>query len=124
MRLPVATEHQEQVALCRWCKVASGRWPCLAWLYAIPNAGRRRKGAAGRAVAEGLKAGVPDLVLPAARGRYHGAYIEMKRTRGGKMAPEQVAWRDYLVSAGYAHARADGWDQARAFLEWYCSGAD
>ena len=66
--LPVPTESVEQQCLFRWAAFQSGRFPELALLYHVPNGGSRKKAEAGRFRAEGVKAGVPDLCLPVARG--------------------------------------------------------
>lgn len=121
---PVATEHAEQVALFEWAGLASNRYPELSWLFAIPNAGAgAQRGQAGKLKAEGVKAGVPDVMLPAMRMGYAGAWIEMKRVRGAKISAAQLAWRDYLTRAGYAHRVCAGWVEARDFLLAYLNGA-
>lgn len=66
-RAPVPTESVEQQLLFRWTRFYVSKYPELALLYHIPNGGSRRKSEAGRFKAEGVKAGVPDLFLPAAR---------------------------------------------------------
>ena len=68
MSAMLASEHQEQAALFRWAWFAQVKHPALALLYAIPNGGHRHKAVAARMKAEGVKAGVPDLCLPVARG--------------------------------------------------------
>lgn len=78
-RAPVPTESVEQQLLFRWARFYVSKYSELALLYHIPNGGSRRKSEAGRFKAEGVKAGVPDLFLPAARENFHGLYIEMKR---------------------------------------------
>lgn len=75
--LPVPTESVEQQCLFRWAAFQSGRFPELALLYHVPNGGSRKKAEAGRFRAEGVKAGVPDLCLPVARGGFHGLYIRV-----------------------------------------------
>ena len=76
-RAPVPTESVEQQLLFRWARFYVSKYPELALLYHIPNGGSRRKSEAGRFKAEGVKAGVPDLFLPAARENFHGLYIEI-----------------------------------------------
>lgn len=66
--LPVPTESVEQISLFRWANYSRGRYPELALLHHIPNGGTRSKSEAGRFRAEGVKAGVPDICLPVARG--------------------------------------------------------
>lgn len=76
-KMPVPTEAQEQMTLFSWAAMQSGKYPELNLLYHVPNGGSRHKAEAGRLRAEGVKAGVPDLCLPVARGQYHGLYIEL-----------------------------------------------
>ena len=71
----VPTESVEQQCLFRWAAFQIGRYPELKLLYHVPNGGSRKKSEAGRFKAEGVKAGVPDLCLPVARGCSHGLYI-------------------------------------------------
>ena len=54
------------------------RWPELEYIYHVPNGGSRNRIEAANLKEEGVKAGVPDLELPAARGRYTGLHIELK----------------------------------------------
>lgn len=110
MRIP--TESEEQKALIRWAKANVGRYPELAGLYHIPNEGQRDPRVGARMRAEGLRKGVPDLCLPVARGGCHGLYIELKRTRGGRVEPEQAAWIEWLLSQGYAACVCRGWEAA------------
>lgn len=86
----IATEHQEQVSLFQWAESVTGLYPCLRWMYAVPNGGKRNKITAYALKREGVKVGISDVVLPAARGGYHGLYIEMKRTKGWIEAKETI----------------------------------
>lgn len=116
-----ATEHQEQVRVVDWAAHHESRWPELALLFAIPNGGHRRKAVAAKLKAEGVKAGVPDMCLPVARGPYHGLYIELK-TLTGSATKEQRAWLQSLTEQGYCARLARGADMAIHFLEWYLTG--
>lgn len=111
-------EHQEQKALFKWAKMREKRVPELALLYAIPNAGKRSKAVAGRMKAEGLKAGVPDMCLPVARGRFHGLYIELKAP-GGKPTDSQSKWIKDLTAQGYYVCICFGWEYAKTVIEAY-----
>ena len=88
--IPVPTESAEQQALFMWAALQSAAYPELTLLYHIPNGGSRHKAEAGRLKAEGVKAGVPDLCLPVARGGFHGLYVELKRERGSRTSEEQT----------------------------------
>lgn len=118
----VPTEDEEQMAVISWAQMQLGRWPELQWLHHIPNGGKRGKVEAARFKAMGVKAGVPDLCLPVARGRYHGLYIEMKRREGGRLSRDQRDWIDGLRKNGYSVWRCDGHREAIGVLEAYLRG--
>ena len=120
--LPVPLEHVEQCAVIQWTKLQLGKWPELALIYAVANGQLRDRRVAAKLKAEGVSPGVPDLVLPVARGGYFGMYAEMKRVRGGSLSAEQKWWRDQLIEWGYhwcmfrgAQAAYDGFTQ---YLQW------
>lgn len=116
----VPTEEEEQITLFRWAEwMAQVRWPELAMMYHVPNGGYRNKAEAGRFRAQGVKSGVPDIVLPVARGGYHGLYIELKRTVGGRVSEEQREWLDRLTAQGYYTAVCRGWEAAKGVIEGY-----
>lgn len=112
-------EAREQEALFRWAAYERGKWPELAAMYHIPNGGSRNKAEAARLKAQGVRAGVPDICLPAARGCYHGLYIELKRRNGGRVSEAQRGWIEYLENAGYCARVCHGWDEARETIEKY-----
>lgn len=110
---PVPTESQEQQALFDWARAECGRWPELKLMYHVPNEGKRSAATGRKLRAEGLRAGVPDVVLPVARGGQHGLYIEMKRTQGGRVSPAQAEWIEALAAQGYRAVICRGLDAAR-----------
>lgn len=116
---PIPTESQEQQWLMQWARAQSRRWPELGLLYHIPNEGKRSRAGGARLKAEGLKAGVPDLCLPVARGGCHGLYIELKRRKGGVVTAAQTAWMDSLLQQGYMVAVCRGWEEAAKLIEGY-----
>ena len=81
-------EEGEQITLFEWVNWMSGRIPELEMLLHIPNGGKRNKLEAIRLKREGVRAGVPDLFLPVARGKYHGMFVELK---AGKRQADQSA---------------------------------
>lgn len=121
-KMPVPTEAQEQMTLFSWAAMQSGKYPELNLLYHVPNGGSRHKAEAGRLRAEGVKAGVPDLCLPVARGQYHGLYIELKRQRVGRTSDHQSEWLDALSAQGYKAALCYGWEQAAGTIIEYLTG--
>ena len=119
-RQTVPTEHDEQAALFRWAASNEPRCPALRWLFAVPNGGHRRKAVAAQLAAEGVKAGVPDVMLPVPRGGWHGLFIELKRADGrNRPTAQQRAWLDGLVDQGYRTAVAYGATEAIALVTAY-----
>ena len=112
-------EDAEQIALFQWARLQARAWPELALLHHIPNGGYRIPAEAKRLQAMGVRAGVPDLCLPVPRGCYHGLYIEMKRTDGGRVRPDQRGWLDALREQGFRAEVCHGFDEARICIEEY-----
>jgi hypothetical protein len=128
-RRPQRSEHAEQSAVITWARMSAGRWPCLAWLHAIPNGGARADNPRLAAIrgaqlkAEGVTRGISDLFLPAGRRGFHGLYIEMKRPGAlSELRPEQRAFLEYCESAGYLAQAFDNADDAIAAITDYVSG--
>lgn len=72
------SEHDQQAALIAWADLIAKHHPELGLLFAIPNAGKR-PGLQGQWMREeGLRAGMPDLLLPVARQDFHGFFLELK----------------------------------------------
>ncbi|MDQ7835495.1 MAG: VRR-NUC domain-containing protein [Humidesulfovibrio sp.] len=116
---PCPSEHKEQVALMQWVGWMTPRWPELELLFAIPNGGDRDEVVAAKLKAEGVKKGVPDLMLPVARGEYHGLFVEMKRQEGGREKPEQKEWREKLLAQGYQAVVCRGLGEAMRAISEY-----
>lgn len=112
------SEADHQAALIAWAALEARRVPELALLYAVPNGELRHPAVAKRLRAQGVKAGVPDLVLPVARNGYHGLYLELKRP-GGRLSPEQRQWLEALAEQGYRATVAYGFEEARAVIMAY-----
>lgn len=156
------TEHAHQVALFAWAAMAhywgfkaANLWagsgltpdklvltkrpvPCLKWLHAIHNQGHGDAIRGGRAKAEGVRAGIPDIFLPyPSRGPiigerifyYHGLYIELKKpsskpvkeTSKGGLSDEQIEFSKYAYQAGYSWHVAYGWAEAAKIIQDYLS---
>lgn len=121
---PVPSESVEQQRLFLWARMQSGKYPCLTLMYHIPNEGKRSRATGGRLRAEGLKAGVPDICLPVARGGCHGLYIELKCQHGGRLLPAQAEWMEKLKAQGYQVALCHGWEAASEIILEYLRGGN
>lgn len=120
MKIP--SETQEQIWLMKWSKQPSIRsqFPDLKYLFHVPN---ERSDKAQSIILEqmGVKRGVPDLVLPVAKGKYHGLFIEMKRTKDSVVSDDQRWWIEQMGKTGHAAKVCHGWREASEVLMWYLS---
>lgn len=112
------SEATEQAALFRWAAWCQGQLPALAWLFHVPNGGQRGKAVAGQMKAQGVKRGVPDVLLPVAMGKHPGLVIEMK-DKAGRVSPEQKQWLAHLTEQGWRCAVCYDWQAAAREIVTY-----
>lgn len=114
-------EHAHQTALFMWAATAGMQCPLLRLMFAIPNGGERNPIVAARLKAEGVKSGVPDVMLPVPRREFAGLFIEMKKLKGAgsRVDPNQTEWHENLTQQFYHVRVCWGWEQARDCLCWY-----
>ena len=115
------TESQEQKALFDWWRAYARNTP-LVMLH-IPNGGARNAITGSRMKAEGVTAGVPDILLAVPRQGCHGLWIELKRRKGGRVSEAQEHVMARLRQAGYRVEVCKGWWEAREVIENYLTGA-
>lgn len=115
-RIDDESGHQE--ALFNWAAYQLGRMPELEYMHHVPNGGKRDAATAVALKRQGVKAGVPDIVLPAPRAEYHGLYIELKAGKNTTTA-KQKAWLTFLRQQGYYTAVCYGWQAAAELIEQY-----
>ncbi|MEA5151993.1 MAG: VRR-NUC domain-containing protein [Oscillospiraceae bacterium] len=120
--MPTPLEGEEQATLFSWAHMRGYLYPELELMFHIPNGGKRGKAEAARFRAEGVKAGVPDICLPVARGGYNGLFIELKRCTGGRVSSDQSIWIDRLETEGYRALVCHGWQEAAQAIEDYLRG--
>lgn len=122
------SEHDEQKALFDWAELVTGRFPELERMFAIPNGGDRHPVVAAKLKAEGVKPDIPDILLPVARGGYHGLFIELKKpkdsTPAGRATKGQIECLADLGDQGYFAALCVGWDAARKTIVDYLGMSD
>ena len=94
-------EHRLQCACVRWFRY---QYPQLSsLLFAIPNGGRRDPVTGARLKAEGVVAGVSDLILFVPSDKHHALCIEMK-TATGRQSTAQKEWQRLVEQLGYKYA--------------------
>ena len=114
------SEHIEQVHLFSWIKRNAVKHPEMGLIFAVPNGGLRDKVTAAKMVAEGVNAGIPDIMIPIARDGYHGAFIELKSRRpGARLSKAQKDKMSRLTEQGYKCVVCSGSDEAITFIKQY-----
>ena len=123
----------------KWFKLAgyiAGKSPAepvpeLALLFAIHNQGHGDRIRGAQAKAEGVKAGVPDTLLPVRRTHplpppyshytqeYAGLFVELKKIKKGVVSDEQIKWQGALIEQGYAVSICKGWIEAANTIAGY-----
>lgn len=115
-RHPRDEEHRLQ---CMCVRYFHYKYPAYrGLLFAVPNGGARSKATAGRLKAEGVVAGISDLLFLVARGKYHGLCLETK-TPKGRQSPEQKEWQKKVEAQGFLYKIYRNFDEFRAILERY-----
>lgn len=112
------SEHSHQSALFAWAALSVDKYPQLKWMFAIPNGGLRDIRTATNLKAEGVKAGVPDIMLAYPTKNFAGLFIELKVGKN-KTSKEQDAWLSYLSSVGYMTTVQWGWEGAKDIIVDY-----
>lgn len=93
-------ESRTQRECVKWFRLQYPQFARL--LFAVPNGGARNKVTASVLKAEGVTAGVADLILFAPCGGFHALCIEMK-TETGRQSQEQKEWQREVENQGYKY---------------------
>ncbi len=94
-------EHNIQVACVEWFRYVHRSLSPL--LFAVPNGGQRNVIVAAKLKAEGVLAGVSDLLLLVPNKDYHALCIEMKSAKG-RQTENQKSWQKEVEKQGYKYA--------------------
>ncbi len=93
-------EHRIQTAMVNWFRL---QYPKMRHnLFAVPNGGRRDAVSGARLKAEGVLAGVADLILLKSN-RFYGALLIETKTRTGKQRESQKEWEAKITADGYKY---------------------
>ena len=120
------SEHNEQVMYFKTCGLYAVTDKRYASIFAVPNAFKRTPRQGKWMKDEGLRAGVPDIVVAVPMWEdgeclYPGLFIELKHGRG-RLSQSQREWLARLRGFGYAVAVANGCDVALDITRRYFSG--
>lgn len=114
---PTDEEHRIQCACVRWFSL---QYPELQGrLFAVPNGGRRDATTAAKLKAEGVVAGVSDLILLKSNRDYGALLIEMK-TLKGRQRENQKQWQNRVCTDGeYKYVVCRSFDDFRREVDDY-----
>ena len=105
---PSDEEHRIRCSCVRWFRL---KYPMLAAnLFAVPNGGRRDATTGAKLKAEGVLAGVADLILLCPSPDYHALLIEMKTSKG-KQSDVQKEWQKKMEEYGYKYVVCHSLDE-------------
>lgn len=116
-------EDQAQIKIFNWAKDNEDRYPCLHWMFHVPNGEYRPKATGAKLKRMGVKPAVPDIWLPHPVGRYNGLVMELKRfDRSNKPSPDQLEWLDWMGLSGWIAIVAYGSQSAITSIANYITG--
>lgn len=116
-----ATDH---LALFDFLARIEGREPDVRWAFHCPNGEKRDKATAAKLKRMGVRAGVPDILMPITNATpiggefFVGLAIELKAGKN-TVTDEQGAWLECLQLNGWCtHVVYDWVDAARIIVRW------
>ena len=120
----VDREGAQQKLLFQWLKWAHPRAYELA--FHVPNGGKRNAITAAKLKAEGVKAGVPDIMIALPNREFAGLFIEFKAAKphSAAVSVHQKAWLQNLNTAGYLAVVCRGMDEAKTAIDGYLAGVN
>lgn len=111
-------ESTLQQACVHWFRTAHPGRALL--LFAVPNGGFRIAREAARMYAEGVVAGVSDLIYLEPRGSFGALCIEMKTTaKASRQSSRQIEWQQAAERAGNRYVVCRTFDEFRQAVEEY-----
>lgn len=109
-------ESEIQRSCVKWFRL---RYPKLArLLFAVPNGGARSAIEAKIMKAEGVLAGVSDLLLLYPNNSYHGLCIEMKSEKGRQQDTQKLFQRE-VEAVGYKYIICRSFDDFKNMIDYY-----
>lgn len=117
------SEDEHQASLFRWSELMTRQYPELRLMFHPPNGGLRTQRTAAKLRRQGVKPGVPDVVLPVPRHGFHGLFLELKRPGPHSTSPAQRAYVQALNEQGYLALVVVGWEAARDLITRYLGAA-
>lgn len=91
------TELEEQAAVVQYLELLKAQGKVVVFSAVPNNLFTRSWGIKMKQVKEGVRKGVPDLIVVTKK---NILFIEMKRTKGGVLGLEQKVWQEAIIATG------------------------
>jgi hypothetical protein len=118
--LRYSSEDVEQIKVVSWFREKYKD----TLIFHIPNGGKRDIITGAKMKSMGTLPGISDLCVSEALSGFHGLYVEMKASEGGRVTSAQADVLKYFNSKGYAAVVCHGSGPAKEFLELYMSDSE
>lgn len=112
------SESLHQQALFEFFAYAQSRIPELQYAFHVPNGGQRNARVGLQLKREGVKRGVPDIIIPVPRQSYVGMVIELKFGKN-KLSTEQQDWLSFFAQQHWHCIVAYSWQDAALHVVRY-----
>ena len=114
-------EHKLQCQMVKWFRM---QYPTMRHnLFCVPNGGRRDEVTAAKMKAEGVLAGVSDLILLKSN-RFYGALLIETKTQTGRQSGQQKEWQQKITNDGYKYVIVRSLDEFIREVKQYLSYVD
>jgi len=114
-------EQQEQIAVANYIRIF---YPKLLWTISISGINLNIiKGSIAKNM--GYSKGTPDISVYFPTVKYHGLFIELKKSKiygSASLTPEQITWIDTLNKLGYYAVVCYGFKEAKNVIDNYIKG--
>lgn len=105
------TENEIQAAYFKWVDLRKRTYPELELVFHIPNGSHKSPAMRGLFKQIGLRAGVPDVLLPVDGEVGISLWIEFK-SKNGRLSEEQKEWHRRLERNGHKVVVCRDWTEA------------
>lgn len=113
-RTNIPTEEQEQTAVVEYLEMLKKQGKVLLFSAVPNNTYTRSWNQRRKAKAEGVRKGVPDLIIVT---KDKVLFLEMKRAKGTYPRPEQKEWLKVLDGKEVVSDWAKGFDEAKEKID-------
>lgn len=122
MIAPKISEDSELITVFQFIDLMANSDPRYEAIFHVANE-RKCSYITGRILKKkGVRAGVPDIIIPIASSGYHGLWIELK-VKPNRLTPDQSRFIDLLIALGHCARVCWSATEAIELIKEYIKGA-